>query len=271
MTSTGMENLTDVLEKFDDLDILLFQGELRGRVSIQRCEYPITECGVVRASQSVWDEKGHHVIIEWSCVLSCDCPFMGTHKIMGALLHQMLHAYFAVLTGEALGKGEYATKLDACHSPLWQDAARRVSETLGLPYLGSDAVVHFLQHKSEPVDEIALLQDIHVDEGHCAWRPMMRAITLADAHAGLLRFLGRSVTLAQHEAQQRILRAISSCGVKAGHSVLLAGFNDLDNLLFGGVLRYRVHVHWVLPPDRKTQAISMYPHSGNNDSARIRK
>ncbi|KAK5123085.1 hypothetical protein LTR85_003281 [Meristemomyces frigidus] len=185
--------------------------------------------------------------------------------VWGALLHQMLHAYFALLTGVV-----ETTQRTSCRSPLWQGAAQRLVDYLDFVGLDLEHVIRPLGAEYKPVNEIALLQDAHLGEQHPAWRPMPAPTGLSAAHRELLKTLNRPLTPAQVQPRYRIWRAFSTCGPTTSQHTLLEAFNDIDVLLFGGILRHRVHVQWTPQLGHETWlGTCSPPHSAGNDSPRI--
>ena len=128
------------------------------------------------------------------------------------------------------------------------------------------------QQISTHFDKIGLLQAKRFGKIHQAWRPVPKSIPLVDAHKELSNFnhLRRPLSVAQHEARVRLLSIFMAHSPTVEPGALLTAFNDLDKLQFDGVLRHRVHVHWVHREDGPWAGECRPARNITNLSARVR-
>ena len=130
------------------------------------------------------------------------------------------------------------------------------------------------QQTSTCFDEVALHQDKNFGKSHQEWRPVPKPIPLVDAHKELFNFnfnhLHRPLGVTQHEARVRLLSIFLARSPTVGPEALLTASNDPDILLFDGVLRHRVHVHWVHKEDGYWVGMCRSARNITNVSARVR-
>ncbi|KAK5699227.1 hypothetical protein LTR17_023434 [Elasticomyces elasticus] len=124
---------------------------------------------------------------------------------------------------------EYATAI-AKSQPAW-DKMTAHADT-GTPYPISER-------------ELTVLQDPASGPDHPGWRPFPTRISLAQAHAMLKSaHIGRP-TWAQYAARKRLLDAQTSSHGTRSPGLVIKMVNDIDTILFDGLLRNRILVHWI--------------------------
>ncbi|OQO09053.1 hypothetical protein B0A48_05944 [Cryoendolithus antarcticus] len=106
---------------FNDLDLMIFHGQLRGRFVLRWEATTIADPGLLGNTLKIPSEgpsrPGHVRIalrytMDWSCYPR---PLM-----IGVLVHEMLHAYFIIMCGTGT---EESTLRDTAHGDYWMSAA----------------------------------------------------------------------------------------------------------------------------------------------------
>jgi len=165
-------------------------------------------------------------------------------------------------------------------SPIWRYFSERLLRQVDIyspPFADESRPPRELQRRLRPeavlsTDELAILQDPSVNGSHPAWRPVSRPIAVEEAYKVLESKLTHGMTPTQFHAQERMLALYSRSRWKRSRIDLLKAFNDLDILLFHGVLRNRVHLQWIRHGKSQEGLIAWTapPHSDINPSHRIR-
>ena len=93
-------------------------------------------------------------------------------------------------------------------------------------------------------EELHILQSTKFNHRHRAWRALPPSISLKEAHRRLETYAHKSPTQRQQEARQRLLQAYDLPRERMTQDLFIKIFNDLDILLFHGLLQKRVRVRW---------------------------
>ena len=124
---------------------------------------------------------------------------------------------------------QYATAI-AKTQPQWDCMTARAGT--GTPYNISE-------------DELCILQDPTFSPLDRSWRPFPPPMSLSQAHTLLRQTASRRASWASVAARQRLSDAYYAAYGTRSPGLLIKVINDIDTVVFGGVLRNRILIHWI--------------------------
>ena len=92
--------------------------------------------------------------------------------------------------------------------------------------------------------ELRILQARNIDNQHPDSRSLPRPLDWREAHQRLNAFLHSSWPQKRRQTRQRLWEAYNLPLFERTPDLYIKAFNDLDEVLFGGVLKNRVRIAW---------------------------